>query len=307
MKRELQDKAKNLVDRVQHTPLSTQPGPPGKYIPYDKRKLSYSGTFTDPKKVYAIRALEWMTGKMKLLRLVRKFERMGTKDGVEFFSQALDVMGIDLITPQENVDNIPATGPLIVVANHPHGMVDGMVMAELVGRKRDDFLILTRSLLTGVKEIRQFMLPVPFPHEENALAESLQMRKQAMDHLKNGGVIILFPAGAVASAPSMFGQAIEKEWNPFTAKMIARSGATVLPIYFPGQNSRLYLMADRLSATMRQGLLLHEVVHALNKPQKPVVGDPLTAEELGKWSDNPRGFMAWLREHTLSLGKQSKT
>ncbi|HHS89538.1 MAG TPA: acyltransferase [Rhodobacteraceae bacterium] len=243
-----------------------------------------------------------MTGKMKLLRLVRKFERMGTKEGVEFFSQALQVMGIDLDTPQENVEKIPATGPLIVVANHPHGMVDGMVMAVLVGRKRDDFLILTRSLLTGVKEIRQFMLPVPFPHEENALAESLQMRKKAMEHLKNGGAIILFPAGAVASAPTLFGQAIEKEWNPFTAKMIARSGATVLPIYFPGQNSRLYLMADRISATMRQGLLLHEVVHALNKPQRPVVGDPLAPEDLEKWRDNPRGFMAWLREHTLALG-----
>jgi putative hemolysin len=290
-----------LVDRAQYTVLPGDPGAPKKYIPYDKRKLSYSGTFTDPKKVYSIRALEWMTGKFKLLRLVRQFERMGAKEGVEFFSQALHVMGIDLDTPQENVDMIPATGPLIVVANHPHGMVDGMVMAELVGRKRDDFLILTRSLLTGIKEISQFMLPVPFPHEENALAESLQMRKKAMEHLKKGGVIILFPAGAVASAETLMGPAVEKDWNPFTAKMIARSGATVLPIYFPGQNSRLYLIADQISATMRQGLLLHEVVHALNKPQRPVVGAPLDPEELKKWASNPRGFMAWLREHTLSL------
>ncbi len=293
-----------MVERAQHRPLPGPSGAPEKYIPYDKRKLSYSGTYTDPKKVYTIRALEWMTGKMKLLRLVRKFERMGTRDGVEFFAQALEVMGIDLVTPPEIVDKIPATGPLIVVANHPHGMVDGMVMAALVGRKRDDFLILTRSLLTGIKEIRQFMLPVPFPHEDNALAESLQMRKKSMDHLKNGGVIILFPAGAVASAPTMLGRAVEKEWNPFTAKMIARSGAAVLPIFFPGQNSRLYLMADRLSATLRQGLLLHEVVHALNKPQRPVVGDPLDPEELKKWRDNPRGFMAWLRQHTLDLGNQ---
>ncbi len=289
------------MEHAGYTTLPGDPGAPKKYIPYDKRKLSYSGTFTDPKKVYSIRALEWMTGKMKLLRLVRKFERMGAKEGVAFFSQALEVMGIDLITPPENVDLIPETGPLIVVANHPHGMVDGMVMAELVGRKRDDFLILTRSLLTGIQEIRQFMLPVPFPHEENALTESLQMRKKAMDHLKKGGVIILFPAGAVASAKTMFGPAIEKEWNPFTAKMIARSGATVLPIYFPGQNSRLYLMADQISATMRQGLLLHEVVHALNKPQRPVVGTPLPPEELKQWASNPRGFMSWLRAHTLSL------
>ncbi len=293
-----------MVESVQsHQPKGRQPAGE-KYIPYDKRKLSYSGTFTDPKKIYAIRVIEWLTGKLPLLRLIRKFEKGGVKEGREFFTQTLEFMGIDLITPPENVDNIPATGPLIVVANHPHGMVDGMVMAELVGRKREDFLILTRSLISGIKEISQFMLPVPFPHEADSLNESLKMRKTAMEHLKNGGVIILFPAGAVSSSETWFGPAIEKEWNPFTAKMINRSGATVLPIYFPGQNSRLYLIADRISATFRQGLLLHEVVHSLNKPQRPVVGKPLSADELKHWGSNQRGFMAWLRDHTLALKDQ---
>lgn len=271
------------------------------YVPYDKRKLSYAETFTDPKKILVIRTMEWVTGKLPLLRLIRKFEKAGIESGRTFFTQALNFMGIDLIVPEHEIENIPKTGGLIVVANHPHGMVDGMVMAELVGRKREDFLILTRSLISGVKEISQFMLPVPFPHEENAFKDSIKMRQTAMAHLKNGGVIILFPAGQVASSDSLFGPAIEGEWNPFTAKMIQRSGATVLPIYFPGQNSRLYLMADRVSATLRQGLLLHEVVHSLNKPQKPVVGKTLTGADLKKWSDNPRGFMAWLRGHTLDL------
>ncbi len=270
-------------------------------MPYDKRRLSYAETFTDPKKVFTIRTLEWMTGKLPLLRLIRKFEKAGVKEGKEFFTQALNFMGIDLILTQEDIDNIPAKGGLIVVANHPHGMVDGMVMAELVGRKRDDYLILTRSLISGVREISEFMLPVPFPHEENAFKDSVKMRQTAMAHLKNGGVIILFPAGQVASADSLFGPAIEREWNPFTAKMIQRSGATVLPIYFPGQNSRMYLMADRISATLRQGLLLHEVVVSLNKPLRPKVGKPLKAEDMKKWSDNPRGFLDWLRSHTLGL------
>ena len=290
-----------VVDQAQH---GTGPqGPREDYVPYDRRRLSYSGTFKNPAKVLTIRVLEWMTGKLELLRRIRHFEQIGPKAGVEFFTQSLQVMGIDLAVSQEQVDRIPATGPLIVVANHPHGLVDGLVMAELVGRKRDDFMILTRSLLTGIPEISQHMLPVPFPHEDNALAESLEMRKTAMQKLKEGGVIILFPAGAVASAHSMFGPAVEKEWNPFTAKMIARSGASVLPIYFPGQNSRLYLMADRVSATLRQGLLLHEVRHALDRPQTPVVGEVLPPEELEKWHSNPRGFMAWLREHTLALGR----
>lgn len=288
--------------------LNTQPNEKAevhkKYVPYDKRKLSYAETFTDPKKVLIIRTMEWLTGKLPLLRLIRKFEKAGVQEGRQFFTQSLDFMGIDLIVSPEEIDNIPATGGLIVVANHPHGMVDGMVMAELVGRKREDFLILTRSLISGVKEISQFMLPVPFPHEENSFKDSIKMRQTAMAHLKAGGVIILFPAGQVASSDSLFGPAIEREWNPFTAKMIQRSGATVLPIFFPGQNSRLYLIADRISATIRQGLLLHEVVHSLNKPQKPRIGKTLEGAEMKKWADNPRGFMAWLRDHTLALQNQ---
>ncbi|MEE9388060.1 MAG: lysophospholipid acyltransferase family protein [Paracoccaceae bacterium] len=293
-----------MVDSYQDTPLHGQQEASNKNVPYDKRKLSYSGTFTDPKKIYAIRAIEWMTGKFRLLRLIRRYEKAGVPEGNEFFARSLRFMGIDLITPADNIDNIPETGALIVVANHPHGMVDGMVMAELVGKKRQDFLILTRSLISGIKEIKQFMLPVPFSHEPDALNEGLKMRKTAMAHLKNGGVIILFPAGEVSSAKTWFGPAIESDWNPFTAKMINRSGATVLPIFFPGQNSRLYLIADQISATFRQGLLLHEVVHALNKPQCPVVGKPLAADELKNRGANQRGFMAWLRDHTLALKDQ---
>ncbi|MDH5797691.1 MAG: lysophospholipid acyltransferase family protein [Paracoccaceae bacterium] len=284
-------------------PSPTPDGQPADYKPYDKGKLSYSGTFTNPVKVNTIRAVEWMTGKLTLLRLIRQFERSGVPEGQKFWGQAMRIMGIELQTPADQLAHIPAKGPLVVVANHPHGMVDGMVMAELIGRIRTDYKILTRSLLTEINEIRQFMIPVPFPHEENAQKNSLEMRRETMDHLANGGVIILFPAGAVASAPSAFGTAVEKVWNPFTAKMILRSGANVLPIFFPGSNSRLYHVADQFSATIRQGLLLHEVVHALNKPQAPVIGPMIDTSELEEWKSNPRGFMAWLRDRTLALGE----
>ncbi|MEP5151817.1 MAG: acyltransferase, partial [Planktotalea sp.] len=166
-----------------------------------------------------------------------------------------------------------------------------------------DYRILTRSLLTGVDEIEEFMIPVPFPHEEDAREQSLEMRRRAMDHLANEGVIVLFPSGVVASSKSWFGPAIEEQWNPFTAKMINRSGATVVPIHFPGQNSRAYQIANCISPTLRQGLLIHEVMHACGKPQKPVVGKPIGQETIKEWSSNPRGFVAWLRDHTMSLGK----
>ena len=122
-----------------------------------------------------------------------------------------------------------------------------------------------------------------------------------MANLKQGGVISVFPSGVVSASKTWFGPAIEAEWNVFTAQMIRRSGARVVPIFFPGSNSRWYQIANRISPVLRQSLLLHEIVHSCNKPQKPIVGAPLTDDQMALLSTDPRGFMAWLREHTLSL------
>ncbi|SNS88296.1 Putative hemolysin [Tropicimonas sediminicola] len=300
-----------MVESTQHRPVLVSRRPTRQLIgqgdgnladqPYDRRRLSYANTFENPLQVGIIHTMEALTGKLRLLRLIRKFEAMGVPDGQAFWKQALDVMGIALRTPPEQIARIPETGPLVIVANHPHGLVDGMVLAELIGRRRTDYKILTRSLLTGVGEIDRFMIPVPFAHEEDALQQNLEMRRRAMEHLKNGGCIVLFPSGVVASSDNLFGPAVEREWNPFTAKMIQRSGARVQPIFFPGSNSRWYQMANRVSATLRQGLLLYEVVHALNKPQAPIVGPVIERPALAEWASNPRGFMSWLREQTLSL------
>lgn len=273
------------------------------YKPYEKRRLSYAGTFTNPWKANSIRVIEMLTGKLTLLRLIREFESRGPARGQEFWDRTLDVMGIDLKTPAEQIARIPKEGPVVVVANHPHGLVDGLVMGCLVGQVRQDFKILTRSLLTGIEEISYHMVPVPFPHEEDAQRKGIEMRRHAMDHLSDGGVVILFPSGQVAASETWFGPAVEADWNPFTAKMVLKSGATVLPIFFPGQNSRVYHIANKVSATLRQGLLLHEIAHALNKPQAPVIGAPIAPEVLREWTSNPRGFMAWMREQTLALGE----
>lgn len=268
---------------------------------YDKRRLSYAGTFKNPLKILAIRSIEWATAKFTLLRLIRKFEQSGAPFGVPFWGKALAQMGIDIETPMPEIANIPKTGPVVIVSNHPHGLVDGMILAELVCRVRPDFKILTRSLLTGIPEIAEFMIPVPFSHEDDSRELGLKMRKDTMQHLKNGGVIILFPAGKVAASETFFGPAIEADWNPFSHKMIMRSAATVVPVCFTGQNTRVYLIANKISATLRQGLLLYEIRKALFKAQRPFVGAALKPEDLRKWSDNPRGFLAWLREQTLSL------
>ena len=269
---------------------------------HDRRSLTYANSFDSPLKSTIIRSIEWVTGKVSIIRMVREFERRGAPRGQAFWPAALDVMGIDRQTPQEQLDRIPREGPVIVVANHPHGLTDGMILADLIGRVRDDYRILTRALLTGIDEVASsYMIPVPFPYEPDAQQKFVEMRRQAMAHLKNGGLVTLFPSGVVASSDTMFGPAIEREWNVFTAQLIRRSGAQVVPVRFTGANTRAYQIANRVSATLRQGLLLREIVKSCNKPQSPVVGHPVDGEKRALLESDPRGFMAWLREHTLSL------
>ncbi|MFC3613853.1 lysophospholipid acyltransferase family protein [Lutimaribacter marinistellae] len=272
---------------------------------YDRRTLTYANSFDDAWTANAIKAIEWVTGKLTILRLVNKFEKQNDQyRGNKFWRGALDTMGIDLLTPAEQIARIPTEGPVVVVANHPHGMVDGMILADLIGRVRQDYRILTRSVLTGLDEAAtSFMIPVPFPHDPEAQKKMLDMRAKAMAHLGEGGVVALFPSGVVMSSDSWLGPALERDWNVFTAKMIRRSGARVVPIYFPGRNSRAYQIANRISPVLRQGLLLHEIVRSCNKPQAPVIGEPVSDQDMQLLERDPRGFMTWLREHTLSLGQ----
>lgn len=275
---------------------------PGADRVYDRRSLTYSNSFENPWIRNLVRTMEWMTGKITIIRRVRQFERMGEVKGQAFWPATMKAMGIDLNTPAHQLARIPTDGPVVLVANHPHGLVDGMILADLIGRRRPDYRILTRALLTGLDESAAgYMIPVPFPHDTDAQEKMLQMRALAMEHLAQKGLIALFPSGAVAASQSMWGPAIEGEWNVFTAKMIRTSGATIVPLYFTGANSRLYHIANRISPVLRQGLLLHEVVHSFDKPQAPIIGKPITPDQWEGQIGKPREFMAWLRARTLSL------
>ena len=269
------------------------------YRPFDGARLSYATTFPEPWRRAAIRAVEWATGKATLLRRIRQFEREGVETGQAFFEHALAVMGIRLDVAEADLRRIPSQGPVVVVANHPHGLVDGMVLAAMIGRVRTDYRILARSLLTHVPEVERFMIPVPFAHEPDARRRNLDMRARAMRQLATGGVVALFPAGAVAASRTAFGPVEEPVWAPFTAKLIRTAGATVVPVRFPSSNSRLYQVANRISPVLRQGLLLHEVVRALDRPQAPEIKAAIPPEHWMGRIGNATAFTGWLRDRTL--------
>lgn len=301
-----QDKAKMTTQdpsptkpaaRTRHTPEA-----PARGHTYSKRDLTYADTFDNKIQARLIRWMEMATGKLHVFRMIQRFEKLGAPTGIDFWAGAMKAMKIDIQTPPEQIANIPEKGPVVVVANHIHGLVDGMIMGEIIARVRPDFQILTRSVLTGLDEVASsFLIPVPFPHDPDAQAKGKEMRAQALERLQNGGVIAVFPSGVVAASETWWGPPVEAEWNLFTAQLIRKTGATVVPIKFHGRNTRAYNIANKISATLRQGLLIHEIVRASGKPHAPTIGAPLTPEEIAAMGKSPREFITWLRQHTLSL------
>lgn len=267
---------------------------------YDRSELTYANSFPSRTKRILISAIEILTARYYLLYKMRKWERDQNKDP-DFWISVLEEMNIELTTPKTEIARIPSEGPLVIVSNHPHGLIDGIVMARLISQSRDDYQILTRALLVGVTRIEKYLLPVSFPHEEDAVRKNIQMRQKAIGALKDGHCIALFPAGTVSTSDTYFGEPTECEWATFTAKMIRQSGARVLPIYFTGSNSRWFQIANKLGDTLRQSLLLYEIRHAFNKKQSPVIGELIDPEIVKSYEKDAKGLMAFLREETLKL------
>lgn len=275
------------------------------FVPYDTSTLSFAESGAGPLSAQVIRTVEWLTGKIRLLRIAKDFDKTGRKFETTIWEKVLELLEVDLQVTEEAIKKIPATGPVVVVANHPFGFVDGLVLTNLVCKVREDLKLLTRSFFATVPEIEFNMVPVAFPHDPDSQRKNVRMRQEIMEHLGNDGIVILFPAGRVATTRSFgdafFGEAEEHSWNPFTAKMILKSRARVVPVYFPGQNGRAYQIAQTFSPTLRQSLMMHEIARSIGKKQVPVVGDPIEREFIDAWSGTQSEFMAHLRAHTLSL------
>lgn len=131
---------------------------------------------------------------------------------------------------------------------------------------------------------------------------NLATRKEALSFLASGGAIGVFPGGTVATATSPMATPLDPAWRTFTAKMIAKSDATVVPIFFHGHTSRLFQLASHLHYTLRMGLMVREFRARVDGPVGISVGDPVSAEELRPFCRDPLKLMDHLRQMTYALG-----
>ena len=268
----------------------------------EKPDLSYASSFEHPVKRNVVRAIERLSGQPKIKKLYKRYHDE-LKHDTPFFTAAVKLLELDVRFNAARLASIPRSGPLVVVANHPFGVLDGIVICWLVSlaREKDDFKILTNSALDGIPETRPYLLKVDFNETKEALAANLQMRKDAMQLVKDGGCVIVFPSGGVATAPTPFYKtAAEDEWKPFTSNLITRTGASVTPIFFAGQNSRLFQIASHLSAELRLALIFREVKRKMGKSLFVEIGETLRPEDL-KDAGKRAELMSFLREKTYGL------
>ncbi|WP_181702009.1 lysophospholipid acyltransferase family protein [Chthonobacter albigriseus] len=268
----------------------------------DNLIFSYADPTFPPLKRNLIRLIERATGQPELKRLYLE-NRSNPVPGESFFQAAVRRLQITVDIDEDRLAGIPRSGPLVVVANHPFGVLDGIVISWLIEKVRSDFLVLTNAVLLRAPEVKPYLLPVDFAETEEALATNLATRQAARRHLEAGGCIVVFPAGGVSTAPDRLGRrdAIDATWQPFTSQLIQRTRATVVPVFFAGQNSRIFQIASHIHQALRLSLIFKEVRDRIGTSMPVAIGDPIPYASLADLADR-RALMDHLRACTYALG-----
>lgn len=264
------------------------------------RDISYASSAQTRSGRVLIRMMENATGRLGLIKRVRGYGD-DLRAGQDIWQVMIDRYGLELDVVGGSLDAIPRTGPLVIVSNHPYGILDGLCLGHIMARTRSDFRILAHRVFKKAEDIDRVILPVSFDGTKEAVKLNLETRNEAVRYLKQGGCIGIFPGGTVSTAATPLGPAVDPSWRAFTAKMIAKTDAQVVPIYFDGSNSRLFQLASHFHTTLRMGLLIREFRSKINAPVRVVIGEPIAEADLAPYRRDPKKMMDFLRARTYAL------
>ncbi len=264
------------------------------------REISYAQSARTRGGRAIIKAIENTTGRQRLMRRARGYEDE-VAGGRDFWAVLVERYGLRLEVVGGALENIPASGPALVIANHPYGILDGLMLGHILALARGDFRILANSVFRKAEDLERVILPISFGDDKAAMAQNIQTRKSALRYLSQGGAIGVFPGGTVSTAAKPFGRPMDPAWRGFTARMIAKSDATVVPVFFDGHTSRLFQIASHLHSTLRLGFLIKEFKNRVNTPVRVVIGDPIPRADLAEHATDPRAMMDFLRQATYDL------
>lgn len=249
-------------------------------------ELSYANP-RDPKlKQWLVRGIEGLSGRNHFADLYEIWRTAIVGKSPRVMGDMLDLIdvGLDVRGAQWPPAELPDT-PLVVVANHPFGIGDGIAVLSLAEQLGRPFRVIINDELLKVPEMRPYSLPISFEETRQALQMNLETRSEAVRLLREGVTIVVFPAGGVATATRGVGRVEDLPWKLFPAKMIQAAGASVIPVYFEGQNGKLFHLASRVSMTMRTSLLIGEFRRLAGKTITAHIGEMIPAETLAGLRD----------------------
>ena len=252
-----------------------------------------------------IRSIEYCAGQPKIFKLYRKYQE-NPSEWESFWDGCVNLLNLSIDISEDRLENIPKTGPTIVVANHPFGVLDGLVLSWLVSKRRDDFKLLVHSLLLRAPETKKYLLPIDFTGDKNALLTNLETRKIARKHLSEGGSVIIFPAGSVSTTTKFYqkrDKAFDCEWKKFTSRLIKQTDPKIIPINFPGTNSFAFQIFSHISLVLRSSLLFFEIKRRINTEVEVFVGDSFKYSDIGEDLSNDE-LADMLRTKTYLLNKE---
>jgi len=251
---------------------------------------------------------EWATGLSQLDALYQ--QRPAGLSAHAFMRYTLDVLGIDYQVTKGSLKNVPQTGATVVVANHPLGAIEGVMLAELLGHVRNDIKVLANHYLKRLPEISELFIAVDVFEGKEAIKANIKAMREAHQHLAEGGLLLIFPAGEVSTyqaasdsaeeAQAIPHRLIDKAWSRSVAKLVKRSQATTVPIFIDGHNSKAFYRAGTIHPMLRTLLLGRELLNKHNQTISIAIGDAIPFSEL-KVLDNDQKVVNYLRLNTYLL------
>ena len=248
-------------------------------------------------------AVEGISGLKKINRLHDRVEAC-CAPGPDFAKGIFDEIGLDyLIGNAERLDRLP-DGPFILISNHVHGHIDGVMLVDLIGHLRPELKVMVNQVLMHVRGLTpNFISVVPTGENRTApSAASIHGIKQALVQLRSGGPLALFPAGAVSDLKLRGGIRIEdRDWQDAVIRLIAKARVPVVPVRFLDRNSALYYMLGLINWKVRLLRLCHEVYNKRGKTIRLAIGETLSVEAQDRFRGDIQAFKAYLRASVYGM------
>jgi putative hemolysin len=221
------------------------------------------------------------------------------------FETLLAEMRVELRVEAADQARIPATGPVVAVANHPYGILDGAILAALLTRVRPDVKVLTNFLLADVPELERHCIFVDPFQTDRSIESNRQALKQSLAWLQQGGMLAIFPSGEVSSWQMPSAEIADPEWNDTAARLMRETGASALPVYFCGYNSVGFQLLGMIHPQLRTVFLLQEFLRQEGRTVEVRVGSEISNEAISAIPSNQEATH-YLRSRTYLLARRTK-